>query len=417
LYPAVRILLFVPCCLYPAETQSLESLKVAMFPTSPSMTPSIPDGDVADSTNNSTELSSASFKEVQPLLGMTLAELTDWVQQNGQPAYRGKQLYQWIYQQGARSLTEISVFPKAWRSQLADYPIGRSEIHYQARSTDGTIKFLLRLADGQIIETVGMPTYQRKQRQVDDPLDRLTVCISSQVGCPMACDFCATGKGGFQRNLQPHEIIDQVLTVQESFQQRVSNIVFMGMGEPLLNVENTLQAVRSLNQDVGIGQRSITVSTVGIPGKIRRFAAHQLQVTLAVSLHASNQEMREKLIPSARQYPLDHLLAECRDYVKITGRRVSFEYILLAGFNDLPHHAAELAEHLRGFQSHVNLIPYNPIQEVDFQRPDEQRIQAFVNVLKGKNIAVSVRYSRGLDADAACGQLRASQQVQAIAMK
>jgi 23S rRNA (adenine2503-C2)-methyltransferase len=224
----------------------------------------------------------------------------------------------------------------------------------------------------------------------------------------MACDFCATGKGGFTRNLAVHEIVDQVLTVQSDFQHRVSNIVFMGMGEPLLNTDAVVAAIRCLNQDVGIGQRMITVSTVGIPGRIRRFAEHHLQVTLAVSLHASNQALRERLIPSAHSYPIAALLDECREYVRITGRRVTFEYILLAGLNDEPEHAQELAKHLRGFQTHVNLIPYNPIQEVDYQRPSEQRIQAFVATLKKHHIAVSVRYSRGLEADAACGQLRAS---------
>lgn len=337
-----------------------------------------------------------------PLLGASLQELTEWVQQHNQPAYRGKQLHQWIYQQGARSLSEISVFPKAWRAEMADVPIGRSQIHFRSQAADGTVKFLLRLADGQIIETVGMPSERR-----------LTVCVSSQVGCPMACDFCATGKGGFMRNLGRHEIVDQVLTVQEEFGQRVSNIVFMGMGEPLLNTENVLEAVRSLNQDVGIGQRLMTISSVGIPGRIRRLAQHHLQVTLAISLHASNQALREQLIPSARQYPLEALLDECRDYVQITGRRVTFEYILLAGLNDEPEHAVELANHLRGFQSHVNLIPYNPIQEVEYRRPDERRIQTFVDLLKRHHIAVSVRYSRGLDADAACGQLRAAQSAQA----
>jgi 23S rRNA (adenine2503-C2)-methyltransferase len=343
-----------------------------------------------------------------PLLGQSLAELTTWVQQHGQPAYRGKQLYQWLYQQGARSLADVSVFPKQWRQEMATFPIGRSELHYRSEAPDGTVKFLLRLVDGQIVETVGIPTVGRGARQ-NSKLERLTVCVSSQVGCPMACDFCATGKGGFKRNLAVHEIVDQVLTVQEDFGQRVSNIVFMGMGEPLLNSESVLGAVRSINQDIGIGQRLITISTVGIPGRIRRLAEHHLQATLAVSLHASNQTLREHLIPSAGQYPLSALLDECREYVQITGRRVTFEYILLAGLNDCPEHAVELAGHLRGFQSHVNLIPYNPISEVDYQCPDEQRIQEFVKSLKNHQIAVSVRRSRGLAADAACGQLRASQ--------
>jgi len=343
--------------------------------------------------------------ELIPLLGASVAELTAWVQQQGQPSYRGKQLHEWIYQKGVRSLSDISVFPKNWRGELAEIPIGRSTLHYRAVAPDGTVKYLLKLTDGQIIETVGIPTFGGGEK---GPKSRLTVCVSTQVGCPMACDFCATGKGGYKRNLARYEIVDQVLTVQEDFQQRVSNVVFMGLGEPLLNTENVLAALKSLNQDIGIGARSLTVSTVGIRDRIRQFAQHNLQVTLAVSLHAPNQALREKLIPSARAYPLEDLLAECREYVEITGRRVSFEYILLAGVNDLPEHALELAKCLRGFQSHVNLIPYNPIQEVDYKRPNRDRIQAFVNILKQQNIAVSVRYSRGLEADAACGQLRAS---------
>ncbi|MGF1541886.1 MAG: 23S rRNA (adenine(2503)-C(2))-methyltransferase RlmN [Pleurocapsa sp.] len=331
------------------------------------------------------------------LLAKSLAELTEWVQQQGQPAYRGKQLYQWLYEKGARSLLDISVFPKQWRDSVANYPIGRSEIHYRQIAPDATRKYLLRLADGLIIETVGIPTAKR-----------LTVCVSSQVGCPMDCDFCATGKGGFTRNLKAHEIVDQVLTVQEDFGQRVSNVVFMGMGEPLMNLPQTVAAVNSLNQDVGIGQRSLTVSTVGIRGKIKQLARHKLQIVLAVSLHASNQQLRQQLIPSAKRYPLSTLLDECREYVQITSRRVTFEYILLAGVNDLPEHAQELAKLLKGFQTHVNLIPYNPISEVNYQRPKSDRIAIFTNILQQKNIAVSVRYSRGLAADAACGQLRAS---------
>lgn len=342
---------------------------------------------------------------VVPLLGRSVEALTEWVIQHGQPAYRGKQLHQWIYQKGIRSLDEITVFSKKWRAEVRNFPIGRSHIHHRSESPDGTIKYLLKLRDGLIIEAVGIPSDKR-----------LTVCVSSQIGCPMGCDFCATGKGGFTRNLETYEIVDQVLTVQEDFQRRVSNIVFMGMGEPLLNTEAVIGAVRSLNQDIGIGQRMITVSTVGIPGHIRRLAEQQMQITLAVSLHASNQALRTQLIPSAKQYPLSALLDECRDYVKMTGRRVTFEYILLADLNDRPEHAAELAAELRGFQSHVNLIPYNPISEVDYQRPSRARVEGFTQQLKDKGIAVSVRYSRGLDKDAACGQLRASKAAEAISI-
>lgn len=329
------------------------------------------------------------------LLGKSLPELTYWIQQQGQPAYRGKQLYQWLYQKGARSLLDITVFPQQWRQEYQDFPIGRSQIHYHNSAPDRTKKYLLKLQDGLIIETVGIPTAKR-----------LTVCVSSQVGCIMACDFCATGKEGFTRNLYAHEIIDQILTVQEDFGERVSNVVFMGMGEPLLNLREVISAVKSINQDVGIGARNLTISTVGLPQKILELAQHQLQITFAVSLHAPNQALRETLIPSARHYTIDQLLSDCREYVKITGRRISFEYVLLSGVNDLPHHGQELAQKLRGFQSHVNLIPYNPISEVDYQRPSPEKIKQFTEILQQANVAVSVRYSRGLEADAACGQLR-----------
>jgi 23S rRNA (adenine2503-C2)-methyltransferase len=338
---------------------------------------------------------------ITPLLGMSLAELTTWVQEQGQPAYRGKQLYQWIYQQGAKSLADITVFSKQWRESVKDTPIGRSTIHHRAVASDGAVKYLLQLQDGQIVEAVGIPTSKR-----------LTVCVSSQVGCAMACTFCATGKGGFTRHLYPHEIIDQVLTVQEDFQERVSHVVFMGMGEPLANLGNVVTAVNCINKDIGISQRSITVSTVGIPGKIHELAEHELQVTLAVSLHAPTQRLRTKLVPTAEHYPIDDLLDECRDYVRITGRRLSVEYILLAGVNDDPAQAAELATKLRGFQTHVNLIPYNPIDDADFDRPTPRDIKDFVDVLERQHIAVSVRYSKGLGANAACGQLRVNRKLE-----
>ena len=344
-----------------------------------------------------TTLDSTTQSAITPLLGLSLAELTTWVQEQGQPAYRGKQLHQWIYQQGAKSLADIDVFSKQWRETVKDTQIGRSTIHHRAVSNDGTVKYLLKLQDGQIIEAVGIPTSKR-----------LTVCVSSQVGCAMACTFCATGKGGFMRHLYPHEIIDQVLTVQDDFQERVSHVVFMGMGEPLANLDNVVKAVKCLNQDVGISQRSIVVSTVGIPGKIHELAQHELQVTLAVSLHAPNQRLRSTLVPTADNYEIDDLLDECRDYVQITGRRLSVEYVLLAGVNDARSHASELASKLRGFQSHVNLIPYNPIEDADYDRPTPRDVQDFVDVLEQKHIAVSVRYSKGLGASAACGQLRAN---------
>jgi 23S rRNA (adenine2503-C2)-methyltransferase len=331
------------------------------------------------------------------LLGQSLEQLTAWVQEHGQPKYRGKQLYQWLYEKGARDWDEISVFPKPWREAMATYPLGRSHIYHQTIAMDETRKYLLQLEDGLIIETVGIPTEKR-----------LTVCVSSQVGCAMACDFCATGKSGFTRNLQAHEIIDQVLTVQKDFDRRVSNVVFMGMGEPLANIKEVITAVQCLNQDVGIGARSITVSTVGLPHKIRELADYQLAITLAVSIHAPNQTLREQLIPTANHYPIEQLIADCREYVTITGRRVTFEYIVLAGVNDQIEQAKELAHLLKGWQNHVNLIPYNPINEVDYQRPSDTDLERFQVLLRDRNVAVSVRRSRGLDQDAACGQLRST---------
>ncbi|WP_448532765.1 23S rRNA (adenine(2503)-C(2))-methyltransferase RlmN [Parathermosynechococcus lividus] len=334
------------------------------------------------------------------LLGQSVDELTAWVSAQGQPSYRGQQLYQWLYHKGVRSLAEITVFPKRWREHLEGVEVGRSQIRHHHWSSDGTLKLLLGLADGETIETVGIPIG-----------DRLTVCVSSQVGCPMACDFCATGKGGYRRNLAPHEILDQVLTIQSEMQRRVSHVVFMGMGEPLLNLEAVLKAITCLNRDIGIGQRHITLSTVGIPQQLQRLASYELQITLAVSLHAPNQELRQQLIPSARHYPLSQLIADCRTYVQQTGRRITFEYTVLSGVNDRPHHAHELAALLRGFQSHVNLIPYNPITEAHYQRPSGRHLQDFLMQLQDLGVAASIRRSRGLDREAACGQLRQAQLV------
>jgi 23S rRNA (adenine2503-C2)-methyltransferase len=312
-------------------------------------------------------------------------------------------LHDWLYAKGAENLGAITVLPKAWRLALEAQGIRIGRLRQQDRrvAADATTKLLLQTDDGESIETVGIPTDQR-----------LTVCVSSQVGCPMACRFCATGKGGLQRSLAIHEIVDQVLSVREVMDRRPSHVVFMGMGEPLLNIDAVLGAIRCLNDDLGIGQRRITVSTVGVPRTLPQLAELAMarlgraQFTLAVSLHAPNQALREELIPTAHAYPYEDLLQDCRRYLELTGRRVSFEYILLGGLNDAPAHAEELADRVGGFQSHVNLIAYNPIDEEDFQRPSPERIAAFRRVLERRGVAVSLRASRGLDQDAACGQLR-----------
>ena len=358
-----------------------------------------------------------------PLLGLGVEELEAWAQAQGQPAFRGRQLHDWLYNRGARSLEAISVLPKAWRQRLQELPVnqagpvttgpvaedtepgrsllGRSRLLHRSDARDGTCKLLLATVDGLSIETVGIPSGER-----------LTVCVSSQVGCSMACRFCATGKGGLQRSLAVHEIVDQVLSVREAMGRRPSHVVFMGMGEPLLNSEVVLAAIDCLCRDLGMAQRQITVSTVGVARTLPTLAQRALdrlgraQFTLAVSLHAPDQRLREELIPTAHTYPIEELLEDCRRYVTITGRRVSFEYILLGGLNDQPRHAAALAALLRGFQSHVNLIPYNPIEEEEFQRPSPAAVEAFRTALARRHTAVSVRASRGLDQDAACGQLR-----------
>ncbi len=341
------------------------------------------------------------------LLGRSAAELESWAVAQGQKAFRGRQLHDWLYAKGARSLADITVLPKAWRASLKaeGVEVGRLKEVHRSVAADATTKLLLSTDDGETIETVGIPTDQR-----------LTVCVSSQVGCPMACRFCATGKGGLQRSLRTHEIVDQVLSVREVMDRRPSHIVFMGMGEPLLNSQAVLDAIRCLNDDLGIGQRRITVSTVGVPKTLPQLAELALatlgraQFTLAVSLHAPNQALREELIPTAHAYPYEALLEDCRHYLAVTGRRVSFEYILLGGLNDAPEHAAELADRVGGFQSHVNLIAYNPIEEEEFQRPTRSRIETFQRVLERRGVAVSLRASRGLDQNAACGQLRRQRQ-------
>ena len=340
------------------------------------------------------------------LLGLGSDDLEEFAQRQGEKAFRGRQIYEWIYQKGAKNLESITVLPKRWRDSLnkKGIRIGRLEEIHRVIAKDSTLKLLMGTFDGEIIETVGIPTDKR-----------LTICVSSQIGCPMGCKFCATGKGGLKRSLYVNEIVDQVISIRETMKRRPTHVVFMGMGEPLLNIRNVLDSIQCLTKDIGIGQRKITVSTVGIPdtlpdlAKLARERLGRVKFTLAVSLHAPTQELRELIIPSASSYPITALLKDCKRYLELTGRRVSFEYILLGGLNDQDIHAEQLANLVSGFQSHVNLISYNPIAEEDFKRPDLNRVNRFKEMLDRQGIAVSVRASRGRDKDAACGQLRRQQ--------
>lgn len=337
------------------------------------------------------------------LLGLSANDLEDWAVAQGQPAFRGRQIHDWLYNKGVDNLELITVLPKTWRNSLLEdgFRVGHLNEIRREVALDSTIKLLLETCDGLNIEAVGIPTKQR-----------MTVCVSSQVGCSMGCKFCATGKGGLQRSLAAHEIVSQVINIREAMGRRPSNVVFMGMGEPLLNTKEVLFAIRSINHDLGIGQRRITLSTVGVANTLPDLAQQAVailgraQFTLAISLHAPNQALREQIIPTASSYPFEDLLEDCRKYLSITGRRVSFEYILLGDLNDQPEHAIELAQRLKGFQSHVNLIPYNPIGDGEFNTPSLNRVCEFRNLLERKGIASSIRRSRGGDKNAACGQLR-----------
>ncbi|KGG02584.1 Ribosomal RNA large subunit methyltransferase N [Prochlorococcus marinus str. MIT 9321] len=341
------------------------------------------------------------------LLGSSVKELENVALNYGQAAFRGRQIYNWIYnyRNKKKNIDQIEVLPLDFRKKLKEDGFKVSELSFQEKnlSNDGTLKLLLSTADNESIECVGIPTQKR-----------LTACLSSQVGCPMDCKFCATGKEGLKRSLKASEILDQILFIENEMNRKVTNIVFMGMGEPLLNIDELLLSIRSINKDFQISQRKITVSTVAVPKMIKKLSEKSLnilgncQFTLAISLHASNQNIRETIIPSAKNYEISNIIEDCKQFVRDTGRRVSFEYLMLSGVNDKLEHANELSNLLRGFQCHVNLIQYNQIDEVEFKRASLKNHQLFQSRLSNNGIAVSFRQSRGLDKNAACGQLRQS---------
>jgi 23S rRNA (adenine2503-C2)-methyltransferase len=336
------------------------------------------------------------------LLDLSSSQLQDLVLSLGEPAYRADQVYRWLYSSLVTDFEAMSNLPQSMRQRLSEIADFQNLVPVTSTlSSDGLArKVLFVLPDGETIESVLM-LYDERQ----------TVCLSTQVGCPIGCVFCATGQDGFVRNLTPGEIVAQVLYFARQLRaegRRITNLVFMGMGEPLLNYDATWQAVRTLTDPAGVdlGARRITISTVGVVPGIKRLTHEDSQVGLAVSLHASTDALRRTLIPLARKYPLRQLITACGDYVKHTGRRVTFEYALIDGVNDSTEQAAQLAALLKGLLCHVNLIPLNPTNDSVWQASSAERVRAFHRELKTRGINVTRRLRRGLDIEAGCGQLR-----------
>ena len=330
------------------------------------------------------------------LKSMTEAEVTDALRAMGEPAFRGKQVFTWL-RRGVTSYDAMTNLPKALREKLAEaFPFTVPQVERkQVSARDGTIKYLWRLGDGNCIETVLMRYHHGN-----------TVCISSQVGCRMGCAFCASTIAGKVRDLTPSEMLDQVLFTQLDSGLEVSNIVLMGIGEPLDNFDNVLRFLELVNHpdSLHIGMRHISLSTCGLVPGIRRLAELELQLTLSVSLHAPDSETRSKIMPVNRAYDVEELFAACHDYFKKTGRRISFEYAMIDGVNDHDWQADLIVKKLRGMPGHVNLIPLNEVAESPF-RPS-RRVAAFQKRLESQGVTATVRRSLGGDIDASCGQLR-----------
>lgn len=332
------------------------------------------------------------------LQGLFPEELQALCQAAGQPAYRGKQLWQWLQVHGATRWDEMGNLPDDLKEKLAEThtPAPVESIEMKG-ITGGPSKWLLRLDDGDTVEAVLIPAR-----------DWTTVCLSTQVGCKMGCVFCASGKSGFARNLSAGEIVAQFQQVTDLHGRRPDNIVYMGMGEPFDNYDEVLKSIRILNHPDGlnVGARRITISTCGVIPGIRRLAEEGLQVELSVSLHAPNHELRRKLMPVENKYPIDELLAACVDYTARTKRFVTFEYTLIRGVNDSVDNAHELADRLRKFSCRVNLIPLSPVEEFAGGAPPRAEIEAFQRALEKRGVSVTLRESKGQGVDAACGQLR-----------
>jgi 23S rRNA (adenine2503-C2)-methyltransferase len=344
----------------------------------------------------------AATDALQPITSLGPDELAAWLSERGQPAFRGRQLKGWIAR-GAGSFEEMHDLPAGLRAELAGAFRLSSLAPVLESTADGgqTTKLLYELDGGYTVEAVTM-RYPR----------RTTLCISSQVGCPIGCPFCATGQGKFGRNLKAHEILDQALDAARRLApegRRLSHVVFMGMGEPMANYAAVVESVQLLADPelLGISPRRVVVSTAGLVPRIAQLAAEKLPVTLAISLHAARDELRDFLVPINRRYPLAELIAGARDFARGSGRRVSYEWVVLAGVNDTDRDADELGKLLDPYLSHVNLIPWNPVDDTEFKGPSRNAVARFADRIRSHGLNVTVRDTRGREADAACGQLRA----------
>lgn len=329
---------------------------------------------------------------------LTLAELEQTMLELGEPKFRGKQVYSWLHR-AAPDFAAMTNLPLSLREKLADRFLLTcpTVVRKQESALDGTVKYLWRLYDGNCVETVLMRYHHGN-----------TVCISSEVGCPMGCAFCASTIGGLVRRLSAGEILDEVLFTQADSGQEISNIVLMGIGEPLDNYDNVTRFLELVNSPEGanIGMRHISLSTCGVVPKIRALAESELQLTLSVSLHAPDDETRNRIMPVNRTWNVEALLSACRDYFKATGRRISFEYAMIRGVNDSPEAAGLLIRRLHGMAAHVNLIPLNHVDESPFEPSERQTVLRFQKQLEDSGIACTVRRTLGSDIDASCGQLR-----------
>ena len=339
------------------------------------------------------------WQDKQDIKSLELAELTEAMVQMGQPKFRGKQVYSWLHEKRVESFEEMSNLPAAFRQQLAQnyYINSLSIIRKLTSKIDGTQKYLLRLKDNNCVEAVLM-----KYKYGN------SVCISTQVGCRMGCKFCASTLAGLVRSLEPSEMLDEIYTVTRDSGQRVSNVVLMGIGEPFDNYDNVMKFLHILSSPEGynLSLRHLSLSTCGLVDRIYQLAEEKVGLTLSISLHAPNDEIRSQTMPINKRYPIDELLEACRYYFNKTGRRISFEYALIEGVNDEVRHANELADRLRGMSAHVNLIPVNPVKERGFKRGSRQRIEAFQKALEARGVNATIRRELGADINAACGQLR-----------